>query len=152
MGIEEAIKQNRFKDELHKLVVNIFYTSSYLHGKQSKILKPHGISAEQYNVMRILRGQHPKQSTVTLIQDRMIDRSSNASRLVDKLYKKGLVTRQECRTDRRQMDVCLTDKGLRLLKELDESIDNIHLQLQGITVEEAKIANDILDRIHTDKS
>ncbi|MFC2124358.1 MarR family winged helix-turn-helix transcriptional regulator [Bacteroidota bacterium] len=148
MGIEEAIKQKKFKNEHHRLVINIFFTSSFLHAKHTKILKPHGLSSEQYNVLRILRGKHPEQSTVSNIQDRMLDKSSNASRLIDKLFKKDLVTREECKSDRRQMDVKITDKGLELLELLDAQVDGIHRDLEEIPEKEASMVNDILNRVH----
>ena len=148
MSIEEAIHQKKFKNELHRLVVNILYTSSLLHAKHSKILKPYRISSEQYNVLRILRGQHPKQSTVTVIQERMLDKSSNASRLIDKLFKKDLVYRKECKSDRRQVDVKITDKGLELLEKLEAQVDELHSDLDNITEKEASIVNEVLNRIH----
>ena len=98
-----------------------------------------------------MRGQNPEKSTVTVIQDRMIDKSSNASRLVDKLYKKGLVSREECKSDRRQLDVMITDKGLKLLEELESKVDKLHIELESISEKEAKAVNDVLDWIHSDK-
>ncbi len=148
MGIEEAIHQKQFKNEHHRFVINIFYTSSYLYAKHTKILKPYGISSEQYNVLRILRGQYPKQSTVTVIQERMMNKNSNASRLVDKLYNKDIVTREECKSDRRQMDVKITERGLELLEQLDEQVDGIHLDLKEISEKEAGLVNDVLNKIH----
>jgi DNA-binding MarR family transcriptional regulator len=147
MKIEEEIKQKRFKSEYQKAVINILFTSSWLSSANSKALKPYGITPQQYNILRILRGQFPNPVTVSLLQERMLDRMSNASRLVEKLKVKKLVERKECKKDRRQVDVLLTEIGLGLLKEIDLNIKDFENILDDISSEEAEELNRILDKI-----
>ena len=110
--IEDAIQQKEFKDPYNKAVVNLLFTHSYLVTSQNTLFKPHDLSPEQYNVLRILRGQNGVPTTVSSIQERMLNKMSNASRLVEKLKMKDLVRREECPTDRRQVDVLITEKGI----------------------------------------
>ena len=149
MRLEEEIKQKHFMNEFHKLGVNILFTSSWLKLKSQKILKPFGISPEQFNVLRILRGQHPAPATVNMLIDRMLDKNSNASRIVDKLKEKQYVIRKESAADRRQVDIHITDKGLKLLSEIDKTTNiNFGGVMDGtITEAEAKKVNDILDKM-----
>lgn len=147
MKIEEAIKQKEFKDEYSKVVVNLFYTSSWLNSLQTQIFKPYEISTQQYNVLRILRGQYPKAASVSLIQDRMLEKMSNASRLVEKLKQKELVIRKECPEDRRQVDVSISKKGLKVLKDLDRILEDFNQRLSTITEKEAKQLNGLLDKL-----
>ena len=97
------------------------YTGNWVQFLHGKALKPFGLTVQQYNVLRILRGQHPNPCTVNLIVDRMLDKSSNASRIVERLVSKGLVKRTPCEQDRRAVDVLITQEGLNLLEASDES-------------------------------
>ena len=145
--IEEAIKQAEFKDSYNKAVVNLLYTHSYLVSFQSAVLKPQDLSPEQYNVLRILRGQQGKPVTIAAIQDRMLNTMSNASRLVDKLQAKELVKRDECPENRRKVDVLITEKGLRLLEFLEPQIAALNKKV--IHLEEAELIqlNGLLDKL-----
>lgn len=147
MTIEKAIQQKSFQSPYHKLVINIAYTQAYLAGWMHKELKPYNISPEQYNVLRILRGVHPKGATIWAITDRMINKMSNASRLVEKLRLKGLVERSVSPEDRRKVDVVITSKGLEILKNLDTKMNDIHQQLSHLSVEEVNEANTFLDKL-----
>lgn len=147
MELEKEIKQKKFKNEYQKLIVNLLYTSSWLHTLQSQYLKPFGITVQQYNILRILRGQHPCPATVNLLKERMLDKMSNASRLVEKLRVKGLVERHQCSKDRRAVDVLITEKGLALLAKLDEAAEKWEENLHNISQEEAREANRILDKM-----
>ena len=147
MGIDQDIKQKKFKSEFQKAVINIFYTSGWLYNKHSQNLKPYGISNEQFNVLRILRGQYPNAASVKLLIDRMLDKNSNASRIVEKLRLKGLVERKECSADRRQVDVVISDKGLKLLEELDKLDDNFSIISDTFTEKDAKTLSDLLDKL-----
>lgn len=149
MSIEEDIKQRKFITPYHKAIINILYTSSWVNEKQSIIFKPFGITAAQYNVLRILRGQYPNPSTINMIIERMLDRMSNASRIVDKLERKELVVRKPCRSDRRAVDVFISDKGQKLLAELDVHIEHWVNNLQVLTKEEAENLNILLDKLRT---
>ena len=118
MKLEEEIGQKIFKNEIQKMMINIMYTSNWLQNILSDNLKDFDITPQQFNVLRILRGQHPNPARMHLLQERMLDKMSNASRLVERLRKKGLVLRKICRNDRRAVDVKITDSGLALLKRI----------------------------------
>jgi DNA-binding MarR family transcriptional regulator len=145
--IEEAIKQAQFKDVYNKAVVNLLYTHSYLVGFQTSVLKPQDISPEQYNVLRILRGQQGKPATIAAIQERMLNTMSNASRLVDKLKAKDLVKRDECPENRRKVDVLITDKGLRLLDLLEPQIAILNKKVIHLEEAELDLLNGLLDKL-----
>lgn len=145
--IEEAIKQKEFKDPYNKLVVNLLYTHSYLVTAQNALLKPYELSPEQYNVLRILKGQNGVPTTVSSIQDRMLNKMSNASRLVDKLKSKEMVLRRECPSDRRQVDILITEKGLEVLEELDLQIRAFNKDVIHLNKEEVAVMNNYLDKL-----
>lgn len=147
MKIEDAIQQKEFKDPYNKLVVNLLYSHSYLVTSQNFLFKPHDISPEQYNVLRILRGQNGVPTTVSSIQDRMLNKMSNASRLVEKLKTKGLVKREECPNDRRQVDVMITESGLELLSVLQTQVENGNKNFVHLDLEEVNQLNDLLDKM-----
>jgi len=129
-------------------MVNVLYTSNWLANRQAQLLKPSGLTLQQYNVLRILRGQHPSPVKVSDITERMLDKMSNASRLVDKLVLKDLVLRTECPSDRRAVDVIITDAGLDLLKQLDEGVEGLNEGLNDkLTMEEAIKLSEFLDRL-----
>lgn len=151
MKIEEEIKQSPFKDRYTKAVVNLLFTQSYLVSRQSKIFKPHELSPEQYNVLRILRGQFPKPTTVSSIQERMLNKMSNASRLVEKLKQKGMVERTECPNDRRQVDILITKRGLELLKLLDDEVKKFNAEIIHLNDEEVEQLNVLLDKLRGEK-
>ncbi len=147
MKIEDAIQQREFKDPYNKLVVNLLYTHSYLVTAQNGLFKPHDISPEQYNVLRILRGQNGVPTTVSSIQDRMLNKMSNASRLVEKLKIKELIKRDECPNDRRQVDVMITEKGLQLLSVLQIQVENGNKNFVHLSLDEVNGLNDLLDKM-----
>ena len=145
--IEEAIKQSEFKDSYNKVVVNLLYTHSYLVSFQTAVLRPLDLSPEQYNVLRILRGQQGKPATIAAIQERMLNNMSNASRLVDKLKAKELVKREECPLNRRQVDVVITEKGLALLELLEPQINAINKNAIHLEDQELDLLNRLLDKL-----
>ncbi|GHB40650.1 MarR family winged helix-turn-helix transcriptional regulator [Mongoliitalea lutea] len=147
MKLEEAIKQKEFKDPYNKAVVNLLFTHGHIVAKQSALFKPFGLSPEQYNVLRILRGQNGNPITVSSIQDRMLNKMSNASRLVEKLKQKGLVIREECPTDRRQVDISITDKGLEVLGALENAIYSLNRELVQLDEQEINVLNELLDKL-----
>lgn len=147
MKIEEEIKQKPFKDAYSKAMVNLLYTHSYLVSRQSRLFKPYGLSPEQYNVLRILRGKHPEPTTVSSIQDRMLNKMSNASRLVEKLKQKGMVERKECAEDRRQVDITITDKGLETLSLLESEVKKFNRDSIQLSEEEVNQLNELLDKL-----
>lgn len=147
MKLEEEIKQKTFSNPYHRLTLNIMFTASWLNTQTIRVLKPFGITPQQYNVLRILRGQNQKPASVGLIQERMIDKSSNASRLIDKLVEKKLIDRKTCPDDRRQMDVKINQKGIDLLLEIEPHIKQMDTVFKSLTEEEAKLAGDLLDKL-----
>lgn len=147
MKLEDEIKQKQFNSPYHRLSLNILFTASWLSTQAVRVLKPFGITPQQFNVLRILRGQHPKPASVGLVQERMLDRSSNASRLVDKLVEKKLVERKTCPEDRRQVDIRITPKGLTLLEEIDPVIRQQENLLKALTESEARAADELLDKL-----
>jgi DNA-binding MarR family transcriptional regulator len=147
MEIGKEIKQSKFKNEHQKMLINILFTSNWLNSKHASSLKPFGISSQQFNLLRILRGQHPKPASVNLLIDRMLDKSSNASRLVEKLRLKKLVERSVCPEDRRAVNVIITKKGLDLLTELDKNESDFFKELQNLSEKEAEQMNFLLDKL-----
>lgn len=147
MKLEEEIKQSKFRNEFHKLAVNIFYTNSWLLNLQSSLFDSFNITGNQYNILRILRGQYPNPATISLLRERMVDKMSDASRLVERLKNKGLVKRDICKNDRRRVNVIITEKGLNLLKEIDKLNNKYDSFFKNITEDEAKTLNDLLDKM-----
>lgn len=135
---------SRFSNEWVKALINIKYTSNWLDTIGNEVLKPHKISIQQYNILRILRGAE-KAITVNTVKESMIQKSPNSTRLMDKLCDKGFIERTRCENDRRVVYVEILDKGLKLLSKINiEEFDN---HLKSITEEEAKTLNKILDKI-----
>lgn len=147
MKLEDEIKQEKFKDEYHKLLINLMFTGSWLNIRQIHFFKKYDISPQQYNLLRILRGQYPNPASVNLLIDRMLDKQSNASRLVDKLDLKGFVKRKKCKTDKRQVDVVLSSKGLLLLEKIDKDVENLDNIIKNLSTTEAKKLSDLLDKM-----
>lgn len=149
MNIEEEIKQSTFKNAFQKAYINILYTSNWLQQRQSALFKPFGITLPQFNILRILRGQYPEPATVNLLIERMLDKTSNASRIVDKLEAKQLVTRTQCPTDRRTVDILITQKGLALLQEMDATEGGSQIGLLNLSEDEATQLSYLLDKIRS---
>jgi DNA-binding MarR family transcriptional regulator len=147
MKLEDEIKQEVFADPFLKATLNILVTADRISAATNAVLKPFGISNEQYNVLRILRGQHPAVSPLHLITERMISKSSNATRLVEKLRQKGLVDRTICESNRRQVEIVITKAGLHLLDELDPLVTSGSEEFNRITKSETKELNRILDKV-----
>lgn len=146
MEIGKEIKQPKFDNEFHKLVINILFTGRWLESRVNGFLKQFGLTSQQYNVLRILRGQHPDPATINLIIERMLDKTSNASRLVEKLRIKGWVERQSCSTDRRAVDVVITAQGLAVLEKIDNAQRELDDKLRNLSVAEAVALNNLLDK------
>ena len=147
MNIEEEIKQQKFTTLSVKAGINILYTSSYINNHQSKIFKKFGLTGPQFNVLRILRGQLPNPATINLIIDRMLDKSSNASRIVEKLRLKNYIERVQCPEDRRAVNVKITEKGLDILKPLDEMENVFFGGLNNLNDNELTLLNELLNKI-----
>jgi DNA-binding MarR family transcriptional regulator len=147
MKIEEEIQQSKFRNEFQKLAINLLFTANWLDNKHRDFLKEYDITVQQFNVLRILRGQHPKPVSVSDIRQRMIDKMSDVSRIVERLRLQGLLSRVECEQDRRLVDVTITDKGLELLALIDQRMDDMELVLHQVSESEAKVLNELLDKM-----
>ena len=145
--IEDIIQQKKFTDDYHRAYVGVSYLYNVLDYIHQQLFKEHDITPQQYNALRILRGQHPKPATVGLIKERMIDRNSDASRIVERLRKANYVERVTCENDRRAVDVVITEKGLTLLKKLDPIINSMNNPLKMLNADEIGEHNVILDKM-----
>ena len=150
MRIEDEIK-SKFKNDYHKLVVNIHLTSARIGEQMQKEMKKYDLTMTQYNVLRILRGQNQKAVSIGLIKERMIERNSDVSRIIDRLMKKKLIERTENKHDRRQKDVRISNKGLGILAEIDDFENLIMVKLGHLSQEEVIALNDLLDKARSGK-
>jgi DNA-binding MarR family transcriptional regulator len=148
MSLEKEIKQTKpFSSKKEKAIVNIIYTNNWIFLNYSKNLKKYDISNQQYNVLRILNGQNGKPITINEIIERMLDKMSNASRLVDKLLAKGLVSREQRQGNRRACDVILTEKGKSFLEEVKTDMNLNEDKMSPLTDEEFDRLNELLDKM-----
>ena len=147
MKLEDEIAQRKFRNERHKIAVNILYTYSWLSALHTKIFKEHGITTQQFNVLRILRGQNPNPTTIKLVKERMLDKMSDASRIVDKLLEKKLVERHISKHDRRHVDVFITKKGLKVLSDLDNRDKEFENHSSNLSIKETEVLNSLLDKL-----
>lgn len=150
-SIEEEIKQKKFANAEQRAFINLFFTANFLELRQNQFFKEFNISGQQYNILRILKGQYPKSATVKLLIERMLDKSSNASRLVDKLKLKGLLSREQDPKDRRAVKVKITQEGLNLIDRINERMKREGPTL-GITEDEAIMFSNLLDKIRNNNS
>jgi DNA-binding MarR family transcriptional regulator len=146
MKIEEEIKQTKFRNAQHKAVLNLLYTASWLESKNQDFFKPFGITNQQFNILRILRGQHPNKISGAEIKSRMLDRNSDVSRLLDRLITKKLAVKSQCPNDKRAADITITEKGFQLLKLLDDKIDQVDSKVIKLTAGEAVKLSSLLDK------
>lgn len=147
MKIEKELHQKTFNSVYHKLALNLMFTNNWLLESQVRILKPYSFTQPQYNVLRILRGSQGTPLTVNAIIERMLDRMSNVSRLVDKLLEKGYVSRSQSVDDRRAVDILITKKGLDILDEIDEQQAIWEKNYTKMDVNDAKKLNELLDSL-----
>jgi DNA-binding MarR family transcriptional regulator len=148
MGIEKDIQQASFRNEYQKMGINLLYTANWLNENIGKFLEQEDITQQQYNILRILRGSEVPLSTLQ-IRERMLDKMSDTSRIVDRLIVKELVAKSICPVDKRLVDITLTQKGLALVEKLDQLNDQIDAVLKGVTESEAKTINEILDKLRS---
>jgi len=147
MKIEEEIKSTIPLDNSKKIILNILYTQNVITDNFNEILKPYDLSGEQYNVLRILRGQKGNPANMCVIQERMIAKTSNTTRLVDKLLLKQLVTRKVCPINRRKIEVLITQKGLDILTELDPKVREHEQSFsKNLNLEELEQLNQLLEK------
>jgi DNA-binding MarR family transcriptional regulator len=146
--LEDAIQSHNFKDEKQKAGLHILFTAYQLKCIVSSTLKPFDVTAEQYNVLRILKGKHPENMCVKDIAERMIERSSNVPRIIDRLVAKNLVKRTQSKEDKRETVIALTDKGLDLLESSSFKMNDAFEGILQLNNEEAKALNDLLEKVN----
>jgi DNA-binding MarR family transcriptional regulator len=146
MGIEKDINQTKFRSEHQKAIVNLVYTYNWTTERLKKIFDKEGLTMQQFNILRILRGNDKPLSTLQ-IRERMLDKMSDTSRIVDRLLIKELVTKEICAFDKRLVDVSISEKGKKLLEKLDVFEMDIEGIMKPLSEEEATILNNLLDKI-----
>lgn len=147
MRIEDEIHQKEFKDDYRRLLTNLLFTNNWINQQLTPFFKEFGLTLQQHNVLAILRGQHPTPVCFGDIQTRMVDRNSNVTRLIDKLIDKGYVTRDICQSNRRMIEVRITEPGLRKLEQVDENFQKLFQKLHNLTKEEAMLVSNMLDKL-----
>ncbi len=148
MKLEEALKISQFSSQEQRAALNIIYTAAWLNEQINAMLKAYGISEQQFNVLRILKGQGTYPASLQLIQERMVHKMSNATRLVDKLSQKGLVTRRECPHNRRQVEIAITQEGHALLAAIEPQREQMEQSLfQNLDETEVRQIADLMDKL-----
>lgn len=147
MGIEQDIQQTRFRNAHQKAAVNLLYTGGWLRDQMKVIFDREDVTAQQFNILRILRGSFPNPLSTLQIRERMLEKMSDTSRLVDRLLAKGLVKKIVCKTDRRLVDILITEKGKKLLQRLDQHEADMDAILSGLSDKEATQLSDLLDKL-----
>jgi Transcriptional regulators len=146
MSLENELQQ-KFRNEPQKAILNILYTSYFIQDRMNTLFKQFDITRQQYNVLRILRGQHPGHASVNLIRERMLDKMSDASRIVERLRLKGMVIRKNAEKDKRAVEVTITDVGLDLLREMERPVEEFDSLLRNLSEDETRQLNTLLDKI-----
>ncbi len=147
MKLEEAIKSSTFKSVQHKASLNCMYTAWWLKSILGKELKAFGLTHEQYNVLRILKGKHPEQMCVRDIASRMMEKNSNVPRIIDRLVAKKWVERSTSSMDRRETVITITESGIEILSTSTKKVETLFDSLLTITESEAKMLNDLLEKL-----
>ena len=146
MSLEEEIK-SKFRSPGQKVAVNVLYTYNWLVGEMQEVFKPFGVTMQQFNILRILRGQFPNPCAITTLKERMIDKKPDVSRLLDRLVSKNLVDRKQCKDDRRKMDVVISEEGLELLSTMDDQMEKLDRVVSRLSPEEMDTLNRLLDKM-----
>ena len=147
MGIDQDIQQSKFRNAHQKAGINLIYTLAWMRDKTKAIFDSEDITPQQFNILRILRGSFPDPLSTLQIRERMLEKMSDTSRIVDRLITKGLVKKITCKNDRRLVDVIITDKGKKMLERLDTRQDEIDGVLGNLSEKDANILSDLLDKI-----
>jgi DNA-binding MarR family transcriptional regulator len=147
MRIDDEIQSTNFEDNYHKVAINIAYTSGWLSNFFRCHFDKHNLTQQQFNILRILRGQYPKPATINLLKERMVDKMSDASRIVDRLIQKELVSRCTNNKDRRAVDIRISEIGLQTLAKMDEEFKTREILKNNLTEEEAQKLSDLLDKL-----
>src|SRR5450755_1736216 len=148
MTLETEINQHVFRTEYQKSIINLIYTFNWVNEKLNRRFEPFDITQQQFNILRILRGAGKPLSTLQ-IRQRMLDKMSDSSRIVDRLVLKGMVKKNNCKTDRRLVDVTITARGLKLLEKIDTYNNQVDGIMMNLSVTEARTLNQLLDKIRS---
>lgn len=149
MSLENDIHQKTFRNEYQKAIINILYTENFLVTRMTNVFKHFDITRQQYNVLRILRGQFPEPASINLIKDRMLDKMSDSSRIVERLRAKGLVERAGGKNDKRSVEITISQEGLELLKKMQPQVNSMEKLLHNLSPEETRDLNYLLDKIRS---
>ena len=147
MPLETDLQQKSFRSDYQKALLNIIYTSNFLLNTMNDFFKEFDITRQQYNVLRILRGQKTGGATIQIIRNRMLDKMSDASRIVERLRVKGLINRENNESDKRSVLVTINEPGLKLLEAIEPHVDKLEQSLKNLSPEEASQLNYLLDKI-----
>lgn len=147
MKLEEEIKQSRFESQQQKAVLNVIFTANWINTNFRDVFKPYDLTPQQYNVLRILRGRHPKAANPGEIKEVMLDKNPDLTRLCDRLCKVGLITRTIDRNNRRKMNIKITDKGLDVLAQIDPEMNKLQDTMNHLTEQEATMLSDLMDKM-----
>ena len=146
MSIDKDINQRKFRNEYQRAGINLIYTFNWVTEQMKQLFDQYDITAQQFNILRILRGAGEPLSTLQ-IRQRMLDKMSDTSRIVDRLIKKGLVKKITCKADRRLVDVSISEKGLKLLEKMDRHDADMDAVFKNLSEPEAKTLNKLLDKV-----
>jgi DNA-binding MarR family transcriptional regulator len=145
--IEDEIKQSKFRSEGQKLIINLIYTYNQVSAQMITLLATYGLTVQQYNILRILKGQYPAPATNNLVKERMLDRNSDVTRIVDRMIKNGLVTRTSCEKDRRRVDILITQAGIDMLESIQAQEMKMDDIAGNLTMDEQVGLNTLLDKL-----
>lgn len=146
-NLERLIAQSTFTGEEQKSIIGLIFVGNWITSRHQRFFKQYEITLQQFNILRILRGQHPKAANIGLLRERMLDRMSDVSRLVERLRIADLAERTPNDNDRRSVDVKITKKGLSLLREIDENMNEMYELTSGLSEKELKSLNELLDKM-----
>jgi DNA-binding MarR family transcriptional regulator len=147
MGLEKDIKQQHFTSENQKLIINLVFTNNWLTEKIRDFLSTEDITLQQFNILRILRGSHPRPLSTLTIRERMLDKMSDTSRIVDRLVLKGLVDKKTCPSDKRLVDISITEEGKKVLATIDQKEKEMMAVITTLNQGEMKMLNGLLDKM-----
>lgn len=147
MHLQKETKTSRFESIYQQAIVNVLFTYGWCNDRLKQMVSPYDITTQQFNILRILRGQHPEPSTINLLRSRMLDKMCDASRIVDRLVQKGLVLKAVNPNDKRAVDILITKKGLSLLRQIDNEVDLSAMAAPNLTEEEAEQLSNLLDKM-----
>jgi MarR family transcriptional regulator, 2-MHQ and catechol-resistance regulon repressor len=151
MGIDKDIQQTKFRNIYQKVTINLIFTLGWIRDKMKHLLEAEDITAQQFNILRILRGSYPQPLSTLQIRERMLEKMSDTSRIVDRLIAKGLVKKLPCKKDRRLVDVIISDKGKKILERLDAHEDELDAITGNLSEKEAHTLSDLLDKIRNNE-